>query len=184
MRITILNGNPNKKTTDFDNYLNLLSDLLTSRSHTVKVFKISNMNINYCIGCFGCWLKTPGECSNKADDSVIIRREYINSDLVLFASPVVMGFTSAILKKVHDKLIPLLLPYLEVYEYEAHHVRRYEKYPAMALILEREDDTDSQDIEIISEIYRRDAINFKAPFKFIKFTDDSVEEVADAIGSI
>jgi len=101
-----------------------------------------------------------------------------------FASPIVMGFTSAILKKAHDKLIPLLLPYLEVYEYEAHHVSRYEKYPAMALILEREDDTDNQDVEIISEIYRRDALNFKALFKFTRLTDDSVEEMADAIDSI
>jgi hypothetical protein len=95
-----------------------------------------------------------------------------------------MGFTSAILKKTHDKLLPLLMPYIEVYKFEAHHVSRYDNYPAIALLLEEESDTDESDIEIISEIYRRDAINFKAPFKFTKLTSNSIEEVAHAIDSV
>jgi hypothetical protein len=95
-----------------------------------------------------------------------------------------MGFTSALLKKAHDKLLPLLMPYLEESHGEAHHVGRYKKYPRMALLLEEEEGIDQEDIDIISQVYRRDAINFKTSFGFTKLTSEPVEEVADAIDRI
>ena len=183
MKITILNGNPNADNVKFDNYLDTLSGLLESSKHPVTILKLREMDIRYCIGCFGCWVKTPGECT-VADGSHDICREYINSALALFASPVIMGFTSALLKKAHEKLIPLLLPYTEFVQNESHHVSRYDKYPVMGLLLEKDRDTDEEDIKIISDIYVRDAINLKTSFCFTKLTDDSVEEVANAINRI
>ena len=183
MKITILNGNPNAENARFDNYLKSLSDLLESSDHTVTTLKLREMDIKYCIGCFNCWVKTPGEC-RVADDSRDVCREYINSDLVLFASPITMGFTSALLKKAHEKLLPLLLPYMELVQNECHHVARYEKYPRIGLLLEKGKDTDEEDIKIISDIYMRDAINFKTSFYFTKLLTDPAEEVADEINSI
>ena len=168
----------------FDDYLMDLCGLLESSNHTVTVLQFREMDIRYCIGCFGCWIKTPGECSNAADGTREVRREYINSDFVLFASPIIMGFTSALLKKAHDKLIPLIHPYLEFVQGEIHHLARYDKYPLMALLLERSKDTDEEDIEIISDIYRRDAINLKTSFCFTRLTDNPAEEVANEINRI
>ena len=118
------------------------------------------------------------------DDSATIRHDYINSNFVLFASPVIMGFISAMLKKTQDKLIPLLLPYFEMVHGEVHHQGRYEKYPRIGLLLEKNDNTDEEDIEIISDIYGRTAINFKTSFCFSKLTSDPVEEAANEINSI
>ncbi len=184
MRVTVLNGNPDANNVIFDDYLKNLSDLLESNNHTVTVSRLRELDVRYCVGCFGCWVKTPGECSNAADDTRDIRREYINSDFVLFASPIIMGFTSALLKKTHDRLLPLLLPYFEVDQWEIRHVARYDKYPQIGILLEKGRDTDQEDIEIISDIYKRDAINFKTSFCFTKFTSDPVEEVADEINRI
>jgi len=131
-----------------------------------------------------CWIKTPGKCSNSDDDMQTVCSCYINSDLVIFSSPVVMGFTSALLKRAHDRLIPLLTPYVRFYGGESHHLPRYEKYPTMSLLLEMAADTDNDDMEIISDIYRRDALNFHAPFVFLGTTERPVEEVADAIDRI
>ncbi len=160
MKVTILNGNPDADNVKFDDYLKNLSDLLKSNNHKVTVSQLREMDIRYCIGCFGCWVKMPGECSNATDDTRNVRREYINSDFVLFASPIIMGFTSALLKKAHDRLLPLLLPYLLVDQWETHHVARYDRYPQIGLLLEKGRDADQEDIEIISDIYKRDAINF------------------------
>jgi multimeric flavodoxin WrbA len=183
VQITILNGNPDAENAQFDGYLKELSDLLESNKHTVTTFKLRDMDIRYCIGCFGCWVKTPGECF-VADGSGDICREYIKSDLVLFASPVIMGFTSALLKKAHEKLLPIIHPYVELVQGEAHHLARYDKYPLMALLLEKGKDTDEEDIEIISDIYRRDTINLKTSFSFTKLTDNPAEEVANEINRI
>jgi hypothetical protein len=183
MKITILNGNPIADNARFDNYLKNLSDLLESNRHTVTVLKLREMDIKYCTGCFGCWVKTPGECV-VPDDMRDVRREYIHSDLVLFASPVIMGFTSALLKKAHDRFLPLIHPYFELVRNEMWHLARYDKYPLWGLLLEKGKDTDEEDIKIISDIYRQEAINLKSSFCFARLTDDSVEEVANEINRI
>lgn len=183
MEITILNGNPDPNNLKFDNYLKTLSDLLESSNHSVIIFKLREMDIRYCIGCFDCWIKTPGKCIFR-DNMRDICRTYINSDLVLFASPVIMGFTSAILKKAHERLIPLIHPYFEFVQNEVHHLSRYDNYPLMGLLMEKDKNTDEEDIQIISDIYGRDAINFKTSFCFAKLTADSIEDVANEINSI
>ena len=185
MKITILNGNSDADNLKFDNYLKELSGLLESSNHTINILKLREMDIKHCIGCFGCWVRTPGQCIFK-DDSHDICREVINSDFVLFAAPLVMGFPGAVLKIAMDKLIPLVLPYIEmVNNRECHHEKRYDKeYPSIGLLIEREDDTDSEDIKIVSDIFSRFAINFKSSLYFIKEIDVSVQEVSDEINRI
>ena len=184
MRITILNGNPYSSNIDLDDYLNKLSESLKSYNHEVVVFTLRDLDIRYCVGCFGCWIKTPGECSSVADDSIKVRRSIINSELLIFASPVIMGFTSALLKRVHDKFIPLVLPYIGLYHEESHHHPRYKSYPAMGLVLQPDSDTDEEDIDIITEIYRRDSLNFHTNVVFTGLVSDSIEKVTNEINSL
>ncbi len=183
MKITILNGNPDNENTGFDNYLNEISTRLHSNNHTVSILQLRDMDIKHCVGCFGCWVKTPGRCAAK-DDSYIVCRESVNSELVIFSSPIIMGFTTALLKKTHDKMIPLLLPYNEIVNNECHHFARYDKYPKLGLLLEKDNKTDDDDIEIITDIYKRDAVNLKSSLSFIKFMSDSIEEVENEINNI
>jgi len=185
MKITILNGNPDPDNQKFDDYLNNLIKFLELSDNSVVDFKLREMKIRHCRGCFGCWVKTPGQCIYK-DDSNDICREYINSDFILFASPLVMGFTSAVLKIAMDKLIPVLHPYIELVDNkECHHEKRYDKeYPFIGLLIEREDDTNSEDIEIVSDIYVRFAIDFKTSLSFVKQTDIPVQEVSNEINCI
>jgi multimeric flavodoxin WrbA len=183
MKITLLNGNPNPEKTGFDSYLSALSNALKKEGYSVQIMALREMKIGYCRGCFDCWIKTPGLCSVE-DDSYHVCDEYINADLVIFASPIIMGFTSALLKKANDKLIPLIRYNMELVDNEYHHVARYPAYPYTSLILGKEEETDEEDLEIITEIYRRDAINLKSELKFVKTTDNTIEEVVNEINRI
>jgi multimeric flavodoxin WrbA len=129
------------------------------------------MNLHYCTGCWSCWWKTPGECAIK-DDAEQIFRAVINSELIVFASPLIAGFTSAMLKKIQDRLIVLLHPYLQINNGESHHRRRYDKYPEFGVIIDKEGDTDEEDLKIVKDIYDRLAINFHSKQRFIKFVDE------------
>lgn len=181
MKITILNGNPDPAVyPHFDDYLSLLSQLLQESGAEVTLFPLRNMKIHYCAGCFGCWVKTPGECASP-DDSADICREVIQSDGLLFASPLIQGFTSALLKKAGDKLIPLIHPYFAVVEGEAHHRARYSHYPKIGLLLEAGDDADHEDIEITRSIYSRTALNMKSQLTFSGLTSTPVEETTAAL---
>ena len=78
------------------------------------------------------------------------------------------GFTSSTLKKITDRFVGLLHPYIKLKNGECHHLKRYDKYPDFGLVLKKEADTDTEDIEIINDIYDRFAINFHSTKKYIK----------------
>lgn len=182
MKITILNGDPLRQ--GFTYYLKELKDHLNHGQHQPELFHLNDMKIHSCTGCWNCWWKTPGICVLN-DEAEIIFREVVTSDLVIFASPVLAGFTSALLKMITDRFVVLALPYIKMVEKESHHLMRYEKSPALGLLLQKEKDTDDEDIEIISDIYDRIALNFYSKIEFVKCIDDhKTEEVAHVIGSL
>jgi multimeric flavodoxin WrbA len=183
MQITILNGNPENQNAHLDEYLDQLSDRLNSSGHSITELTLRDMNLAYCTGCLECWVKTPGICKVD-DDGRNVSKAYINSDFVLFASPVIMGFYSALLKMVTDKFVGHVHPYGVFVEGEVHHAPRYEKYPTGGLLLEKNSETDEGDIQIISNIHSRTMLNFKSSLAFTKLTVDPIEEVADAINSL
>jgi multimeric flavodoxin WrbA len=170
MTITILNGNPSPNNGSFSHKINHLASDLSERNQ-VNLFNLAKMNLHYCTGCWSCWWKTPGECAIK-DDGEQIFRAVINSDFIIFASPLVSGFTSSTLKKITDRLIVLLHPYLQIINGESHHRKRYEKYPEFGVIIDRENDTDDDDVQIVKDIYDRLAINFHSRQRFTRFVDE------------
>ena len=157
MNITILNGN--QEPSSFDSYLGQLASALETSGHSVKRLDLRDLTLRHCIGCWGCWVKTPGQCIAQ-DASVEMDQAVINADFVLWAAPLNMGFPSELLKMAMDKHIPLIHPYMEVAYGEAHHLRRYSRYPRLGLLLEREVSTDDDDIHIVRDIFCRTAINF------------------------
>ncbi len=180
MNITILNGNPDERSPEFDRYLADLTSTLQARGHTVTSLTLREMDVRSCNGCFGCWIKTPGECFSP-DDGHTIRRAVIHSDFTLWASPLRMGFPSARLKMVMDKSIPLIHPYFVVENNEAHHRPRYDHYPRLGLLLSAEDDTTADDVRIVSDIFSRTALNMKSRLEFAFLTDQPIDAVAQAL---
>lgn len=81
--------------------------------------------ITPCICCFGCWIKTPGQC--------VIKDGYENmgallskSNKVIIISKCVYGGFSPFVKNVLDKSISYVLPYFEIKNGETHHKKRYD----------------------------------------------------------
>ena len=105
----------------------------------------------------------------------------INSDFTLWAAPLRMGFPSATLKMAMDKSIPLVHPYFVVDLGEAHHRARYDHYPRLGLLVEKESDTDQADLDLIRMIFSRTAINLKSSLEFLVTTNLGIQEIADRI---
>ena len=186
MRIVILNGEPNSQS-EFEQYLQRLSGRLADSGHQVNLLRLRGLDLKGCTGCFGCWVKTPGECV-RHDDSEKVCRAAINADLLLLASPLVMGFTTALLKRAFDQMICLLHPYFMIEDGEMHHRPRYQNYPAFGLLLGAEADTDAEDIEIVTTMWKRTARNLKSTVVFTavvdRTTNRTAEEVADELSRV
>jgi multimeric flavodoxin WrbA len=180
MTITLINGNPENGSNYFDAYVKDLSTELKRQGNTIHSFTLRENRIIPCTGCWGCWVKTPGECLFQ-EDTREIRDKTIHSDWVIFLSPLIMGFTSALMKKVQDKMIPLLHPYIELVENECHHEKRYDKYPRVGLIYAREKDSDAEDIQIVHDIYQRFALNFKNELALFASIEDPLESITHEV---
>lgn len=183
MRVSILNGNPDPSNLKFDGYLKSLSDLLRAKNHQVNLLTLRALDIGYCTGCWGCWVRTPGQCVNE-DGSREVCRAWVSSDLVVLASPMRMGFITALAKSAIDKLLPLGLPYIDLYHGGCCHRPRYDRAPGLAALLEPETGGDAEDLEITKKILERNARNFRAEVKFVLTADRPVEEVSDAVDRI
>lgn len=85
-----------------------------------------NGKIKNCIGCFGCWIKTPGKC--------IIKDGYDNmgtilskAEKVIIISKCCYGGYSPFVKNVLDRSISYLLPLFKTINNETHHKQRYKR---------------------------------------------------------
>ena len=153
-----------------------IADFISSQGNTLIHHELSDMDIHYCTGCFNCWWKTPGKCIF-SDDMEILYPEILSADLLIFASPLIMGLPSYRIKQCQDRLIPLLHPYITLIKGECHHRKRYEKYPDISLIVQKEPDTGTEDIQFLIDLHHRLALNFHSKFRGIGATDMATEEV-------
>jgi multimeric flavodoxin WrbA len=180
MKITIVDGSSDQYSKK-EFTLRLAAGLIEA-GHQVKLLKADKMKVNYCQGCWSCWWKTPGECPQK-DDMPELYKSYLNSDLVIHFSPLSMGFISSKLKTINDRSVPLVHPYGTLVNNECHHIKRYEKYPSMALIIDPMG-SDNEDLSIIKDLYTRMAINLKSELKLFSTTEKTKEELIDEISHI
>ncbi len=158
MKMLVLDGTPKNNYPTFNSKLNQYLDSL-EKNINFKRITLKDLKLAFCNGCFNCWWKTPGICNIK-DDIELVTTEIMKADRLLFASPMIHGFPSSLLKKVQDRLIPLLLPYIDLVDGECHHQKRYKHYPEIELYFGKEEDITPEDEHIVTDIYRRLAINF------------------------
>lgn len=80
-----------------------------------------------CVGCWNCWIKTPGRCVHHDLDAFY--RAVLSADKAVFYLNARLGFASNRLKTLFDRLIPHYLPDIRYDTGESRHAPRYERYP-------------------------------------------------------
>jgi len=181
MRIAILDASPATRERQLAAYLAHLAGALRADGHEVTALALRGLDIHTCIGCLDCFVRTPGECS-RPDDFARVCRAAVNADFVLWASPLSMGFPSALLKMALERLTEVSLhPYGEVVNDEVHHRPRYDRHPAVGLLLAREDDTDAEDIHLVADIIGRSALAVQNRLAFVLLADAPIEDVVSAV---
>lgn len=127
---------------------------------SLKIIKLGDQSINACIGCWNCWLKTPGRCVMK-DEVADSYTDYINSDTVILLMDTAQGFISHKAKAFIDRTIPHYNPYIEIVDGECHHVARYKKYPDLVFYFDRIG-LINQEEQVVEDYLYRAAYQFKS----------------------
>lgn len=122
------------QTETFEPLLVLVKQFLDEKNYQVECSELCREDLAFCKGCFGCWIKKPGECVID-DKMTYLNKAYINSDVTIFLSPVVFGQFSANIKNVRDRWIPNILPFFERRpDGSTIHPSRYLVYPKQIII--------------------------------------------------
>ena len=93
-----------------------------------------------CIGCFGCWIKEPGECVLKDGYNHTAEKMAQCEEVVLITRCCYGGY-SPFVKNVIDRSIGYGHPYFQVVHNEMHHKRRYTNEFALRVFFYGEDIT-------------------------------------------
>ncbi len=101
---------------EFDKYFSHIEN-------TIKIIS-TQQPIHKCVGCFACWIKTPGACVIR--DPFGDMGEWISkSEEVIIISKCCYGGYSPFIKNVLDRSISYILPYFVIRGGEMHHRSRY-----------------------------------------------------------
>lgn len=133
-----------------------------------------NGSIHPCIGCFGCWLKSPGICIIKDAYQQMGRNIALCSEMLII-SKCVYGSYSPFVKNVLDRSISYIHPYFTIKNGEMHHQQRYRKELAMKVIFYGDDITASEK-ETARKLTAANAVNFYGIVESVDFLD-SIEEM-------
>ena len=123
-----------------------------------RVVVSDNGTIRNCIGCFGCWVKTPGICVLK--DGYDRMGELLSQcDEWIIISKCLYGSYSPFVRNVLDRCLPYLLPYFVLINGETHHQNRYEHTAALSVHFYGEDITE-EERQTASRLVKANGVNF------------------------
>ena len=145
---------------------------LLSSMNNVTIVSDDN-TMHYCIGCFGCWIKTPGVC--------VIRDKYgdmgeslSKCDEVMIISKCFYGGFSPFVKKVMDRSISFIHPYFEIRNGEMHHRARYDNHFDLKVWFYGENITE-QEKHTAEKLIKANAINLNCSSHRLTFVQDIAE---------
>ncbi|MGD9580246.1 MAG: flavodoxin family protein [Vampirovibrionia bacterium] len=134
MKITVFNGSPKGERSNTNIMVQeFLAGCESVGAETENIF-LAKKELKHCIGCFTCWIKTPGKCVHK-DDMAEMIETYLNSDIIVFASPVYIGGVTGLMKDFLDRLLPTADPRIgKTKDGVTCHYKRYDKTHKYVLI--------------------------------------------------
>lgn len=97
-------------------------------------FDLSNMKINPCRGDLSCWLLTDGDCIQN-DDMIKVLNATKDGDIFVLATPVYVDGMTGLLKNLIDRMIPLVLPFVEYDDQHMWHPWRNEKRQTQMVLI-------------------------------------------------
>ena len=120
LKILALNSSPRKDRGGTALLLNTFLEGAKEAGAEIDLVYVDDLKVNSCLGCFTCWVKTPGQCVHK-DDMADLLTKYQTADVLILATPVFVDGMTSTLKAVLDRSIPLVQPFFEVRDDHCRH---------------------------------------------------------------
>ena len=186
MRILALNSSPRSGgQSKTELMLNHLVEGMRDAGAEVEIVNLREKTIKNCIGCFTCWTKTPGKCIHKDDMTNELFPKWLESDIVVYATPLYNYAVNATLKVFIERTLPSFEPFFEIHDGRMFHPLRHKNPAAVVLSVAGMPDEDhfsalsahvnyllaTPGRKLVAEIYRSAAETMTSPFLREKSND-------------
>lgn len=134
MKVMALNSSPRgggQSKTEI--MLKSLVEGLVEAGAEVEVVDLRKKKVNNCSGCFSCWTKTPGTCIHQDDMTQELFPKWLESDLVIYASPLYHFTVNAEMKSFIERTLPILEPFFLQQDGRTYHPLR-QKHPKVVVL--------------------------------------------------
>lgn len=150
-------------------------DNLPVHEKTVNFIDLSKLKIANCVGCFGCWTKTPGKCVIR-DDAVKVYPLIAESTQIMYITQIKYGEYDSVMKAMLERSIPIQQAFIRLVDGETHHIQRDVAVKKAVVI--GYGNVHSKEKEIFFRLVERNAknMNFES-FRVLFADEDQVEKV-------
>ncbi|WP_405104268.1 flavodoxin family protein [Paenibacillus sp. FSL K6-1217] len=137
-----------------------------------------NGAIRSCLGCFGCWTRTPGVCVIKRDGYNNLGELLSRSDELIIISKCMYGSYSPFVLNVLNRSISYVLPYFVTRKGDTHHRNRYDHQFALSVHFYGDDITEAEQ-DTARTLVAANSINFYSTGNNVYFHNSprSIKEV-------
>jgi putative sterol carrier protein/NAD(P)H-dependent FMN reductase len=113
MKVLALNGSPRQRVSATFRILEALLAGMEEAGATTRLVQLAALDLQPCIGCYTCWVRTPGECIHRDRDGMAgLLEDWRSADLVVFGTPLYHYTMSGLMKTFIDRLLPEVEPWL------------------------------------------------------------------------
>jgi multimeric flavodoxin WrbA len=137
----------------------------------------NNGMITPCLGCFGCWIRTPSICIIR-DGYQYIGKLFAEKDEIMIISRCVYGGFSPFVKNVCDRSIGSLLPFFEIIQGRMHHAPRTKNRPKFSVCFYG--DITEKEKKTAVKLILANAINIHAAFHSVEFFT-AIDEIRGSV---
>lgn len=134
MKVVAINGSPRGRDGNTQRILEPFLEGTRDAGADVETIYLKDKKINHCLGCFSCWVKTPGVCVHHDDMPEILEKVFA-ADMLVYATPLYCYSVTGMMKDFLDRNIPLLTPAIQLQDGRYCHDPRRERKIARKRVL-------------------------------------------------
>lgn len=153
----------------------ILSDrsLSLELSSQETMINLSSLNIHHCVGCFSCWVKTPGQCVFR-DDAIHVYPLIAKSQNLMLISRIIFGGFDTVMKTMLERALPIQQPFMRLHHGEIHHLQRNVALKKATLLIYGQ--YTEEEKHIFERLIKRNQYNMNFDTANILFVEESMLE--------
>lgn len=138
----------------------------------LRLVNVAEQAIAPCVGCFGCWVKTPGRCVIR-DDAPAIYPDIAHCDRLLVVSRLFLGCYDVPMKRLMERSLPSQQAFIRLHHGESHHFQRAVKPKELTVVAYGAQDEEER--AIFDRWLARNSLNTLAEHYTIHFADSEAQ---------